>query len=494
MKAEEVTSRDIEQALVQAGDRFTVSGVVKHLIGGRSEPLRRRVERAVASDDRYFYDEKWSCRTRSGFFAGRRFLITPDEWEIANGVLFPGHRFVPFVADEVFPSAVKLREKGGGEVGEKKQILPLGMVFHYHILLGSEQIFDFMLADDPANSSLRSRAGRTDAVTLTVFDMAEFFRRNSFAAGDALLCTVEDHTAGVVSFEYLSAASRPAAERSAYIAALEESATKVWRKFQDYLDIPEQLAWIMFLAKVSGGAPGASLDEFMAGSAKVQLRPEGDHAVLAVAGEDDDAGHDDDCGCGCGGHDHDHDRGSELPAGLALTEDEIDDPLKLLSEAGFPLSLAELDGFMLDAIYGRESEFDGVRSRVFGHAEFDFEDEVKQAVLLNFLEERFETLRDNYNRADDESKAELRSQIMESVSRRLDYLAALGAAEHDPGEAEKERMRRLADVAAKLGEALRLLNHPGFTPDRRELDRLGELIDDQISRQEEIIGDTEADQ
>ena len=335
---------------------------------------------------------------------------------------------------------------------------------------------------------------QTDAVTLTVFDMAEFFRRNSFAAGDALLCTVEDHTAGVVSFEYLSAASRPAAERSAYIAALEESATKVWRKFQDYLDIPEQLAWIMFLAKVSGGAPGASLDEFMAGSAKVQLRPEGDHAVLAVAGEDDDAGHDDDCGCGCGGHDHDHDRGSELPAGLALTEDEIDDPLKLLSEAGFPLSLAELDGFMLDAIYGRESEFDGVRSRVFGHAEFDFEDEVKQAVLLNFLEERFETLRDNYNRADDESKAELRSQIMESVSRRLDYLAALGAAEHDPGEAEKERMRRLADVAAKLGEALRLLNHPGFTPDRRELDRLGELIDDQISRQEEIIGDTEADQ
>ncbi|MCI5778705.1 MAG: hypothetical protein MR051_02640 [Lentisphaeria bacterium] len=490
MKAEEVTSRDIEQALAWAGDRFTVAGVVKHLIGGKSEPLRRRVERAVESDDRFFYDGKWSCRTRSGFFAGRRFLITPDDWEIANGVLFPGHRFVPFVADEVFPSAVKLREKGGAEIGEKKLILPLGTVFHYHILLGSEQIFDFMLADDPANSSLRTRAGRTDAVTLTVFDMAEFFRRNSFAAGDALLCTVEDYTAGVVSFEYLSAASRPAAARSAYIAALEEGAAAVWRKFQDYPDIPEQLAWIMFLSPVPGDAPGASLDEFMARSAKVQLRPEGDHAVLTVPGEDDtgyDDGH-----CNCGGHDHDH--GSELPAGLALTESEIDDPLKLLSEAGFPLSPAELDGFMLDAIYGRESEFDGVRSRVFGHAEFDFDDEVKQAVLLNFLEERFETLRDNYNRADDESKAELRSQIMESVSRRLDYLAALGAAEHDPGEAEKERMRRLADVAAKLGEALRLLNHPGFTPDRRELDRLGELIDDQISRQEEIIGDTEADQ
>ena len=490
MKAEEVTIGDIERALRSAGDSFTVSGVVRSLIPGKSEPLRRRVEQAIEGDGGFLYDEKWACRTRSGFFRGKKFLITPDEWEIAQGVLFPGHRFVPFVSEEVFPSAVRLIGEDGSPAAVKSAVLPLGTVFHYHILLGSEQIFDFMLADDPANAGLRKQAGRTDSVTLSVFDLADFYRRHDFALGDALLCTVEDYSGGKVRFEYLPQARRRSEDREKFVAALDAAAATVWAKFADYLDIPEQLAWIMFFSKYTEEIPGASLDEFMAASNRVQLRPEGDHAVLFVPDEseaEDESGHHDHCGCG-------HDHAPELPAGLSLTDGDIDDPLKLLSEAGFPLSQYEVDGFMLDAIYGRESDFEGVRSRIFGHAEFDFADDVKQAVLLNYLEERFENLRDNYNRADDEPKAELRSQIMEAVSKRLDYLSALGAADEDPGPEEKAWMRRLAEISARLGEVLRLLDHPGFTPDQHELDRLGDLIDDQIARQEEILGDTDADQ
>lgn len=486
MKAENITIENIENALAAAGDKFTAAGVVKALIDGKSEPLRRRVERAIAGDDKYFYDDKWSCCTRKGFFKDRKFLITPDEWEIAQGVLFPGHRFVPYVSGEIFPSGVQF-----GTMKTKKIISPLGTVFHYHILLGSEQIFDFMVADDPANEILQHSAGRTDSITLTVFDMAEFYREHDFAFGDALLCTVKDYENGIVDLQYLSGAKRSETDREKFIAALDESAQIVWDKFQDYPDIPEQLAWIIYFAKY-GSMPGASLDEFLAGSEKVQLRPEGDHAVLTVANEDDGFHHHDhDCDCGCG-HDHGHD--TVLPDGLSLSQEAVDDPYKLLAEAGFPLSAVELDGFMLDAIYGRESDFAGVSQRIFGHAEFDFEDELKQAVLLNFLEERFEILQENYNRADDEIKAELRSQIMEAVSHRLDYLAALGALERDPGESEQETMRQLADIAAKLGEALRLINNPGFTPDQIELDRLGELIDDQISRQEDILGTVDANQ
>lgn len=490
MKAGEVSIRDIENAIAAAGDKFTAASVVKNLISGTSEPLRRRVERAISSDGNYFYDEKWSCCSRQSFFTGKKFLITPDEWEISQGAVFPGHRFVPFVTENIFPSTVKLIAQNSREIAVKKLISPLGTVFHYHILLGSEQIFDFMVADDPANESLKHGAGRTDSITLTVFDMADFFRENDFKFGDAILCTVKDYNDGVIAIEYLSAAERRESNKEKYIAAWDESAEIVWNKFQDYIDIPEQLAWMIFFAKTGKSIPGASLDEFIAGSEKVQLRPEGDHAVLTVVHDDDSFCGDESCSCG---HHHHH-NDSILPEGLSLSEENISDPLKLLSEAGFPLSQLELDGFMLDAIYGRETDFDGVRSRIFGHAEFDFEDDVKQAVLLNYLEERFEVLLENYNRADDEIKADLRSQIMESVSRRMDYLAALGALDHDPGESEKEQMRQLADVSTKLGEALRLINHPGFTPDQTELDRLGELIDEQISRQEEITGISDADQ
>ena len=126
-----------------------------------------------------------------------------------------------------------------------------------------------------------------------------------------------------------------------------------------------------FFAKTGKSIPGASLDEFIAGSEKIQLRPEGDHAVLTVVHDDDSFCGDENCSCG---HHHHHDD-AVLPEGLSLSEENISDPLKLLSEAGFPLSQLELDGFMLDAIYGRETDFDGVRSRIFGHAEFDFEDD-----------------------------------------------------------------------------------------------------------------------
>lgn len=476
MKSEsvaEITSRDIEAAIAAAGERFTVSAVMKQLSNGRSDVLRRRIERAVASGGNCFYDEKWHCRSRKDFFNGRSFLVTPDEWEISQGILFPGHRFVPFVHEGVFPSNVELKNVDGKNVQVKKLIAPLGRSFHYHILLGSEQIFDFMLADDPANESLKSGADRNDFVTLSVFDLADFYRENDFTFGDALLCTVEDHSGGVVSFRYLSGAERSAAGREKWIKAMDDAAEIVWRKFQDYLDIPEQLAWICYHAGDNAGEYGASLDEFIASSNKVQLRPEGDHAVLTVAGSGMDDSPSDDL----------------LPEGLSLSANELDDPLKILANAGFPLTINEIDGFMLDAIYGRESSFDGVKSRIFGYQELDLKDDVQQAVLLNFLEERFETLMENYNRADDESKADLRSQIMEAVSRKLEYIAALSNLDRDPNESEHAKLHTLADIDVKLGEALKLINHPGFTPDEKELDRLTELIDDQLSRQEELFAD-----
>ncbi len=491
--SDNITSTEIESAILNAGGRFTAAQVTKALDPKQPEALRKRVERFISADEEIFHNSKWQCRTRKDFFTGRKFLITPDEWEINSGVLFPGHRFVPFICEAVFPSTIELAENGKS-VEMKKIILPLGTAFHYHILLGSEQIFDFIMADDPANEVLKKGASRTDSVTLSVFDMAEFYRKNEFLFGDALLCTVTDYEEGKVSFEYLSGSLRGAQARKDYLKIMDDAAEKVWDEFQDYLDIPAQLAWMNFYAETDENSiPAASLDEFISNSEKVQLRPEGDHAVLTV-GKNDDFAHDHDCGCGC--HDHDDDEMVDLPDGLSISSGELADPFKLLAKAGAPLNSCQLDGFILDAIYGRETDFSGVQSRIFGSSEVDLPDEAQQAVLLNFLEERFEVMLENYNRADDESKAELRSQIMESVSRRIDYLAMLAESGRDPDDEEKEKIRRLADVSAKLDEALKLLNNPAFTPDRQEKENLEILIDDQLAVQEDILSDysTEANQ
>jgi hypothetical protein len=85
---------------------------------------------------------------------------------------------------------------------------------------------------------------------------------------------------------------------------------------------------------------------------------------------------------------------------------------------------------------------------------------------------------------------------MEAVCRRLEYLTLLGASGKAPGEAEQEKMRKLAAVAAKLNEALKLINNPGFTPDDQEKENLEILVDDQLGIQEEILSEfsTDADQ
>ena len=56
----------------------------------------------IDADSDFFRDGDRVCR-REAVFCGRKFLITPETWEISEGVLIPGHRFVPYLDPEVFP-------------------------------------------------------------------------------------------------------------------------------------------------------------------------------------------------------------------------------------------------------------------------------------------------------------------------------------------------------------------------------------------------------
>ena len=469
-KTPDFSSVELESAIAAAGEKFTLAAVTKALGVPRSDAVRRRLERIIESDPDYFYDSKFQCITRRSFFNDREFIITPDEWEISEGVLFPGHRFIPFIPETVFPSDVEFGSKAA-VFNKRKLTLPLGQLFHYHLLLGSEQIFDFLIAEDPANAHLSKRVSSGEPVSLEVFDLAGFYREHDFSSGDALLCRVADYSNGRISCTFLPAASRQHSDRKARVQALDQAIKQVWERFGDYPDIPEQLAWAEFFAGKDAFSTGASLDEFITASTVVELRADGDHAVLSIRQENK----------------ADQDEFS-LPPGLSISGNALDDPMKLLSGSGAALTETELDSFMLDAIYKRESDFDGVYSRIFGHRELDLEDEAQQAVLLNYLEERFENLQENYNRADDEAKAELRSDIVEAIEARLEYLAYLGSLDRDVNDKERDVLNQLADISAKLGEALKLLNSPAFTPDSIELEHLSELVNNKLDEQDELLG------
>ena len=491
MSDKTATRAEIDAAIRAASPEFDLDRAMKTL--GRSDALRRRFENAIDADEEFFRDREWHCMRRSAFFRGMSFLITPDRWEIENGFLVPGHRFHPFLSPAVFPSDAELRpaEAKSAPVPRRTVTAPLGEIFHYHTLLGSEEIFDHFCADDPANRRLAEHHGSHEPVTLTVFDLAEFFRSTEFSPGDALLCRVADYDGGTVEFSFLSASERSSRKRSGFVAAFDRALGETIALFGPMLDIPEQLARACYLGRGELDFAAASFEEYLHQSLRVGIRADSDFAVLTLRGAeeeqdtDDDGGaaHDGECGCG-----HDHHEGTELPEGLSLLPaDASNDPLEILRELGSPLSAAEIDGFILDALAAREPDFDAFRARAFPHVELDAGDEVRQVIARNFLEERFEELCETFDRVGDELKAPLRAAIMECVEDRVELLDTMALWEEDRRSAAKPKLESLAAVALQLEEALKLLNNPAFTPDEGETERLRELVDDRSEEQETII-------
>ena len=60
------------------------------------------VDRMLRRDRRFFYDSfKELYVPRSYFFKNTQFLIKPTLEEINEGILYPGHRFIPFCHWEI---------------------------------------------------------------------------------------------------------------------------------------------------------------------------------------------------------------------------------------------------------------------------------------------------------------------------------------------------------------------------------------------------------
>ena len=466
--------------------KVTMSGMLKELASGKAQNLQNRIDRLISGSDTYFSNGSGEYQLRSRFFKDFRFIVTPDEWEISSNILIPGHRFAPFLFEEVFPSETMLSAADGAALKTKEIVSPLLQIFPYYMLLGSEQIFDVFMADSPANSRLRTSRQPEEQITIQVWDMTDFYAEYEFSAGDALLCTVEDFMSGKVRFEYLSGEKRRSSELKTWITAFENAVQKEIDRFEDYLEIPDQLAWSFYLGgkELPAAETGASLDEFIRKSLRIQIGDNGEHTILVSAASRKEHEHDH-CECGC---DHDHGE-THLPEGLSISKGETSTLQTMLAEVGSPLTPTEVDSFILDNCYARELEFEDFFARAFGREKLHFADEAQQVVFYNYVEERFEELSGNYNRYDDEPKAPIRSDIVELTEERMEFLDYLGTMNSDPEKLPQEKVQELAAVAGQLNEILRLLNDPGFTPEQVELEQLAETVEMRSVDQEKLIAE-----
>lgn len=450
---------EIENAIAAAGSTFTIASLQKAL-GDKSVALRDRLSRLLDSDGEFFTDGA-NYFSKAAFFAERKFLVTPDEWEIANRVLVIGHRFLPFFAENVFPSEIILADEKTGQALDKKSVtMPLGKAFNYHLLLGSEEIFDFFIAEDPANAWLRSSRAGSENVTFQLFDMAEFYRAKNFTFGDALLVEVVDYSEGKFKYRYLSGESRSAAARKQAVKVFDAALLRVCDKFERYLDIPEQLAQGVFQAGAAAPLERVSLDEYIRESNALEINSDGDHAVLLPAANFASPG---------------DEENSVIPSFISLSGGETGSIGAILKSIGSTYTEVELDSMLRDYCYNRESDAGEFFRRYFGEA--NFTDEAQEAIFANLIAEKLENMQETYDREADEAKAALRRDVLDFCETRQAFFDRIAAGEIDAGKLDHQLLTDCAGLSGKIDHLLGAVeaDRAGAVADLE--DELGALLD-----------------
>jgi hypothetical protein len=438
------------------------------------EAEKLRIERELDADDNLFKDaDKNVYVMRSKFFAGREFIITPSELEIENNILFPGHRFCTFCNEEIFLSEITLLDANSGNDLDTREFKhEVTELVPYHIFLGSEQIFDYFIAEHPSNESLLDEKTSQRNVTLNVFDLKEFYADNNFTSGDALLVTVKDWTEGVFSFSYLSGTERRNSKVKDWINELGRAVEMVIDRFEAYLEIPDQLRWAFFMGdELLWGKDAGSLDEFYTNSDRIEINfSNASHTILArkITAQSDDM---------------------EIPENVGISSGKISSLGELLEDVDSPLKAVEIDAYIMSQFYLGSPDFDMFFRRCFGMKKLSFADDAQEIIFLNYLEDRWETISAQYNLHADRPKAQLREQVLEFIDERLELLENLKSMDISPEQLPEDEIKKMAEVSIYFIELLEVLNSESHTlkeEDSEEIaeaiGRMGEIQDEQIDK------------
>jgi len=476
----EVSVHDLEaavSALASEGE-FTCADVFAKLKIRKSNAAEERVEQVLSGDEELF-SRDGVYLAKAKFFHGKQFVVVPSDEEIEEGILFAGHRFAPFCAPDIFPSEIRLTEKKGKPLPFKEVRCDLQKVFHCHLLLGAEHISDYLIAEHPENQSLAQAARSNRKLTLSAADLKTFYRKHDFSDGDALLCTVLDYAAGSFQLEYLSGKERKDSAITASVVALADALGLVVDRFRNYLDMPVALGWAYFIGDESRlfGAAAAGLEEFSSRNETIDIAFDNGMTSFIrkqepeAEEESEEEHHHEHEECHCR---HDH-RENGVP--FQISGGDTCSLGAILKEIGCPVSCEEIDAAILDACYTRELIFDDFFQKIFDRDALHFADDAQEAVFFNELEERWEELTGNYDRAGDEPKAELRGHLLELASERRSRLEEWAALSADLSKAPEKEWKHLSEIAVYSNELFRLLNDLAAELPEKEQRRLEDAID-----------------
>lgn len=161
--------------------------------------------------------------SRRGAFERVRFVINPTRLEIANGILIPGHRCVPFANPVLLPQEYRFLWKGKNIPFTTSESPPEDF-YPFYTLFGEEYAPQYVARDNPENEESFNTDPYEDPpeVSVQALDMRNIYMEASFVPGDHFAVTTRNWKEGIFELERIEANAWSAADLDSWSAAAEE--------------------------------------------------------------------------------------------------------------------------------------------------------------------------------------------------------------------------------------------------------------------------------
>ena len=454
-----------------SSDKITLEDVEKSLKSDADIP--KRILEDYLEESQYLFtlsaenSTVKSYTSRSNIFNKAEFKITPTATEIKKGILFSGHRFIPFYSQDLFPTeSFKIKTESGTMIATKNISFKLEDLYAYYSMLGAEGIIDDLTADCEGNVEIIGNPSQK--VNISVFDFSSFYGKFSFTAGMSLKFTVEDWIKGKFSVS-IDKDIVTEEEKHKWHEALEEGLFKVFDEFGPSLEIPEQLSLGYYYSpSFVLKSPPCPIDIFVKTNEKIQVKFFENNTILW--------------------HSEEQHISSE-PANdmVSISQGTIESLDAILEELELLISSVEIEAFIRDSLLSDSDTKAGILNKILPESVFNFKDKAQETAFLNHLEELWEDIATDYNREIDSKTAPFRKEI-------LDNLEILYSWHNESKELIKEKTAFIeSEIAAlhsnihKVREILDLLNHNQNEIDSDDAEQLNDVIFNHLKNLNDLI-------
>ena len=220
-------------------------------------PQEELVQQALCKCPAFAKTNRNRFVTREALLNGARLRIEPDREEIADGILVPGHRFLPLWWGKNTES-IQAEDPSGRPIRLISRRMSFADAFPYHYLLGYNWVPDF--------AGTRPGKALAEEFQFPVFSMARFYKTHRFQPGDFLLVEISDPWEQKVIFHH-----EPRREALKKVARIRSTEVALERAFLQVLEdpwvlwsLPEQLFHAMARASAAVTAePCSPFERFL---------------------------------------------------------------------------------------------------------------------------------------------------------------------------------------------------------------------------------------